>query len=274
MDIGLTGADNFLGTHMLASLKDDSRVSNVTAFDGKGADLLDKQAMETFVSGKDVIIHLAAVHRAEDIELMRTNLLGTLSLVNAIKEKNPDCRLLFSSSFQVYKESKKTDIIDETFPTEPNTTYGFSKKFEEELILSQINNSAVFRISNEYGPGCRPFDNSVIATFIHLAKEGKGININGSGDQSKDFVHVTDVVDAFIRAVFSEVKGIFNICTGESISINRIVDLLKGRFPELEVTRNPESEEGSSTKGSYEKAKKLINWKPKTAFKEGIKECM
>jgi len=273
MNIGITGANDFLGIHTLNRLKNNPEVNGVEIFEKSGSDILNKKSVEVFVSGKDVIIHLAAVHRAEDIELMRTNLLGTLSLVKAIKETNPDCRLLFSSSFQVYANSTKEDVIGEDFPLGPTTTYGFSKKFEEELILSNVKDSAVFRISNVYGPGCRPFDNSVVATFIHLAKEGKEIIVTGSGDQSKDFVFVDDVVDAFELAVFSKEKGIFNICTGESVSINRLVGLLNKDFPRLKVARRTGEDGGFSTRGSCKKAEKIIKWKPRTLFEDGLKKC-
>jgi len=272
MNIGITGARTFLGMHVSERLRHNSNVSELAIFD-KPSDILDKEAVDKFVSGKDVIIHLAAVHRADDVELMRTNLLGTLSLVRAIKEKNTDCRLLFASSFQVYANSTVDDVIDEDFPLRPTTTYGFSKKFEEELVLSQIKNSVIFRISNEYGPGCRPFDNSVVATFIHLAKEGSEISITGSGNQSKDFVFVDDVVKAFELAVLSDAKGIFNICAGESVSINRIAELIKADFPLLKIVHKAASEESLFTRGDYSKAKNILKWQPKTQFEDGLRKC-
>ncbi|MBW2972233.1 NAD(P)-dependent oxidoreductase [Candidatus Woesearchaeota archaeon] len=274
MDIGVTGTDNFLGKHMFDRLKHDSRISSVEAFERAGSDILNKEQVEKFLSGKDAIIHLAAVHRADDITLMRSNLLGTLSLVRAISQTNPKCRLLFSSSFQVYSKSTEDDVITEGFPLGPGSTYGFCKKFEEDLILSELSNSAVFRISNIYGPGCRPFDNSVVATFIHLAKEGKAITITGDGNQSKDFVFVDDIVDAFELALFSKNTGAFNLCSGESVSINRIAELLKAYFPGLNIARKEAGEESLFTRGDYGKAEKVFGWKPKTSFEHGLKKCV
>lgn len=274
MRIGLTGADNFLGSYALERLKNSISVGSIDSLSVPAYDEENSDAVERFVKDKDVIVHLAAVHRADDLELMRKNLLGTLAIVNAIKGCNPSCRLIFSSSFQVYAESTADDRISEDFQIGPANTYGFCKRFEEEIILSQVNDHVIFRLSNIYGPGCKPFNNSVIATFIYLAREGKGIRITGSGDQSKDFVFVGDIVDAIEAAIDSRETGIFNICTGESISINEVVDLIRGYFPDLEVEHADGSDSGYSTKGSYEKAGSALGWKPKTPFKDGIKECV
>jgi UDP-glucose 4-epimerase len=274
MDIGITGHGGFLGKCVFDRLKGNKKVSSVEGFGHPEQDILDRASVERFVSGKDVIIHLAALNRADEMDIMKVNLLGTLSLVKAIKEKNPACRLLFSSSFQVYSNSTEKDTIDEDFPVGPLTAYGLSKRFGEELALSQLDGCAVFRISNIYGPGCRPFYNSVVATFLHLAKEGKEISINGSGSQLRDFVFVDDVARAFELAVFSKVSGIFNICTGEAISMNTVAELIKREFPKLKIAHKAAEEGSFSTRGSYEMAKKAFKWVPKTRFEDGLKKCL
>lgn len=273
MDIGITGHNGFLGKHVSARLK-SSKVVSILGFGHPGSDLMDNGQVETFVSGKDVIVHLAALNRAEDSEIMKVNLIGTLNLVKAIKQLNPKCRLVFASSFQVYSKSGEKDIIDENFSKNPLSIYGFSKKFAEEIIASQLKNYAVLRISNIYGPGCRPFYNSVIATFIQLAKEGKTLKINGAGGQSRDFVFVEDVAEAFSLAASSEENGIFNICTGEPFSLNQMATLLKKDFPKLKVERVPAVEEKIFVRGSYEKAKKLLKWSPRIRFEEGLRKCV
>jgi nucleoside-diphosphate-sugar epimerase len=273
MKVGITGHKGFLGNFIFNRLQDNSNVESVEGFDLPEAELFDKAALENFVKDKDVIIHLAALNRAEELELLRVNLLGTFSLVEAIKASNPDCRLVFSSSFQVYGRSDKDDVVDEEFPTDPLSTYGFSKKFGEEMIAYTLKNHAILRISNIYGPGCRPFYNSVIATFVHLAKEGKQIEITGSGEQSRDFVFVDDVVDAFETASLSDKTGIFNICTGESINLNRIAELLKKDFPDLQVSHKPADEQVLHVNASFDKAKTELGWQPKTLFEQGLRKC-
>jgi nucleoside-diphosphate-sugar epimerase len=272
MDIGITGQKGFLGRHVSARLKTDKNIS-IAGFDHPELDLMDKSQVDKFVSGKDVIIHLAALNRAEDADIMRVNLVGTLNLVQAIRKLNPKCRLVFASSFQVYGKSSEKDIIEEKFATLPLSIYGFSKKFGEELISSHLDNYAILRISNIYGPGCRPFYNSVIATFIQLAKDGKTLTINGSGDQSRDFVFVDDVAEGFSLAAASKQSGTFNVCTGEPVSLNQIVALLKKDFPKLNVERVPAAEEKIFVKGSFEKAKKLLKWSPRVRFEEGLRKC-
>ena len=273
MNIGITGAKGFLGTHILDRLKRDSKINSVDGFDLPEGDLFNIPSLKKFVSGKDVIIHLAALNRADDAELMRVNVLGTLSLVKVIKEKNPSCRLVFASSFQVYSKSDEKDIIDEDFPTAPVSIYGLSKRFCEEIIVSMLGDYAILRISNIYGPGCKPFYNSVVATFVQLAKDRKPLSISGKGTQSRDFVFVEDVARAFELASLSKEKGIFNICTGESISLNHLAELLKKEFPSLEVKNTPSDEKFISTKGDYKKAKNAFKWSPSINFEQGLKRC-
>lgn len=273
MKIGITGHKGFLGNYILGRLKANSKVRSVEGFDRPDKDIFDKESLKEFVRDKDVIIHLAALNRAEDMELLNVNLLGTFSLIEAIAEFNPKCRLVFASSFQVYASSKKEDIISEDFATAPVSIYGFSKRFGEEMIAYRLKNYAILRISNIYGPGGRPFYNSVIATFVHLAKEGKSITITGSGGQARDFVFVDDVVDAFELASFSDRSGIFNICSGEATPMNTLAAALKKSFPKLKVEHKNSDEEVIVTKGSYQKAKAAFGWKPKTVFEEGLRKC-
>jgi UDP-glucose 4-epimerase len=272
MDIGITGAKGFLGTHVLASLK-RAKIGSVDGFDLPERDIFDTSSLEKFVSDKDVIIHLAALNRADDLELMRVNVLGTLSLVKVIKQKNPSCRLVLASSFQVYSKSDEKDSIDEDFPTVPVSIYGLSKRFCEEMIVSMLGNYAILRISNIYGPGCKPFYNSVVATFVQLAKDKKPISITGKGTQSRDFVFVEDVAKAFELASLSKEKGAFNICTGESVSLNKLAELLKKDFPDIDIKHTPSEESFISTKGDCKKAKKDLKWSPSINFEQGLKRC-
>ncbi|MBW2964727.1 NAD(P)-dependent oxidoreductase [Candidatus Woesearchaeota archaeon] len=273
MKIGITGHRGFLGNYILGRLKANKKVSSVDGFDRPDDDLFDKESLKQFVKDKDVIIHLAALNRAEDMELLNVNLLGTFSLIEAIAEANQECRLVFASSFGVYGKSRKDDLIDEDFPAQPLSTYGFSKRFGEEMIAYKLKNYAILRISNIYGPGGRPFYNSVIATFVHLAKEGKPLTITGSGEQARDFVFVDDVVDAFEMASISKKTGVFNICSGEAISMNAIAAELKKGFPKLKVEHRKSDEEVIVTRGSYARANKAFGWKPKTRFEDGLARC-
>ena len=273
MNVGITGSKGFLGNYVSALLKKNENVSSVDGFDLPESDIFDQDALKNFVEGKDAIIHLAALNRAEDSELMRVNVEGTKSLANSVKENNPRCRLVFASSFQVYGKSTNEDIIEENFPKDPLSVYGKSKLAGEKIIADTLQSYAVLRISNIYGPGCKPFYNAVTATFAHLAKEGKPINITGSGEQSRDFIHVEDVAEGIVAATLSKESGIFNLCTGESISLDEMTDILKKDFPDLQVTHQDSDAEILGTKGSFKKARAAFGWEPKKNFQEGFPDC-
>ncbi len=276
MNVGITGHKGFIGSVVFDTFDSDDRFSSVEGFSHPENDLLDDKALQSFVKDKDVIVHLAALNRAEDSDLWEVNTLGTLKLLLALKDYGkPGARIVFASSFQVYRPTFAEEIISESFSLEPNILYGLSKKVGEELIRFYSENFVILRMSNTYGPGGRPFYNSVIATFAHLIKENKPLTIFGDGSQSRDFVFVDDVADAFLKAALSKDVGEFNICTGESVSLNEVIDTIS-RITKMPVKKvfKPLVVKEIRQRGSYEKAKNAFGWKPSHTFIEGMKKVL
>src|SRR3989344_3215110 len=189
INVAVTGADGFLGRHVVEKLKKESNIV-LFLFDRSKQSLFRVNSLRQFLNKKDVIIHLAAVNRDNNSNLIKVNCLGILGLLEGICKYSPNAKLIFSSSFQVY---------------EKESMYGLSKKFAEELIeyYSKKNNikSIILRIANIYGSGGKPFYNSAIATFVYQIKTGKPLIINGDGKQKRDYIHVTDVVDAIMKCI-------------------------------------------------------------------------
>ena len=200
--IAVIGAEGFLGSAIIRKLR--AQKIPFDTFDFKKHNLLKPTSLKGLLTDKDVIIHLAALNRGENIELCKVNIMGTLSLLEAANKYAPNSKVIFASSFQVYLN---------------DSIYGLTKKTGEDLILSYAKKTKIkgiiLRLSNIYGPGGRPFYNSVIATFVHLIKTGQTLKINGDGSAKRDFIYVDDVAKAFIKAAITDVKKteIIDICS-------------------------------------------------------------
>ncbi len=275
MNVGITGNEGFLGKYVWAKLSSNKDFS-LEGFDLPKNDIFNDEQLKSFVKDKDVIVHLAAQNRADDITLWKANTEGLLKLLLAIKQHGKtDCRLIFASSFQVYTPTYVKKTIKESFETAPEGIYGISKLAGETLVKNYCKNHAILRISNIYGPGGKPFYNSVIATFAHLIKEGKELIINGDGSSTRDFVFVEDVAEAVEKAIISEKVGTYNICTGESVSLNKVVSTIsKILKKKVDVKYNPATGKELMTKGSSKKANEELGWVPNFGFKDGMKKVL
>lgn len=267
MTIAITGAEGFLGKAVVNCLR--AKKIPYTIFDFKKHNLLKPKTLKSLVSDKDIIIHLAAINRGDNIELCKTNILGTISLLEAAAKYAPSSKIIFASTFQVYLK---------------NSLYGLSKKTGEDLIIQYTKKTnlkgIIFRISNIYGPGGKPFYNSVIATFAHLIKTGKELRVNGNGSQKRDYLYVDDVADAIIKAVHYTPKNpaeIFDICSGKETSLNSILKILKevsGKNFKVEYNKDVKENRWPISNKTFNKATEFLNWKPKMLLSKGLKNVM
>lgn len=267
MKVAITGSDGFLGQALIKKLT--SQKITYQFFDFKKHNLLKPKTLKNFLKDSDVIIHLAAVNRGEDLDILKVNTLGTLSLLKAASEYSPNAKIIFSSTFQVYLNW---------------SLYGFSKKFAEAVIQQFIKKSnlkaVILRISNIYGPGGKPFYNSVIATFTHLIKNNQPIKINGDGTTKRDFVYVDDVAQAIIKACLYPSKKSFeiiDICSGKETTLNQILKIIKNvSRKKFEVVYNKAAKEKPwpTSNKNYQKAKQLLRWRPTTSLNEGLKKVI
>lgn len=281
LNIAVTGAGGFIGSHLLQELK--RKDFSITIFDHQKHSLFKPKILKKFVEDKDIIFHLAGANRDLNSNLVKVNTLGTLGLLEAIREYgSPGLKLFFTSSFQVYPQLTQKKLIDENCKLEPISVYGFSKKFAEELIefysLNYGLKSIIFRLSNVYGPGCRPFYNSVIATFAYQIANNKELEVSGSGKQARDFVYIDDVIRALLKAIdFTPCPvEIFNVCSGKLVSLNELIELFKGiSHKNLEVRYNElKQEKLTYTLGDYKKARKVLKWQPEISMEKGLEKIL
>ena len=266
MIIGITGAHGFMGSHLHEYIK---TICECELFDRQKYNLFDIKSMKQFVENKDFIFHLAGANRASNEELLKVNGLGTLNLLEAIRKYSKvETKIIFASSLQVYGLTQNLKYLSESDSLKPNNVYGLSKKFAEEIINRYSEyygiKGLIFRISNIYGKGCRPYYNSAIATFIDLIQKKKKIIINGTGEQARDFIYVSDVVNAFSKSLNYHFKhtDTLNICTGKAVSINEVITTLEkvtDMTPKAEYRKS--DEQANYLIGNPSKAIKVLGYK-------------
>ena len=275
MKVGVTGAYGFIGSHLLDALTSVPEVE-VEPFDKERFNLLKKESLKPFVEDKEVIFHLAGVNRDTNENLIKVNALGTLNLLEALSRyAKQDVRLIFMSSFQVYQVPKKPGPINEHHPLHPQNIYGVSNKAAEEIISCYPFRSTILRGSNFFGPGCKPYYNSVIATFCDLLSKNKSFTVHGSGEQGRDFLYIGDVVEALLRAIHYMPEGVevINLCRGEIVTVNQLIKMLSeisGKKIEVDYKDNSQNNE-ITWWGDNTKCKEQLNWSPQMGVKEGLK---
>jgi UDP-glucose 4-epimerase len=246
----VTGGAGFIGSNLVAELV---RTGNeVTVLDNISSgyrsnlkpfpsvrliekDVRDRNAVEDAARDCDVIFHLAAsVGNKRSIDDpfndASVNVLGTLNVLEAAKNAGVK-KVVVSSSAGIFGELKFLPI-KEDHPVEPDSPYGCTKLCEEKLALaySKLYSTEVIclRYFNVYGPNQR-FDayGNAIPIFVFRMLRGEPLYIYGTGEQTRDFVHVDDVVQANILAASADgISGVFNIASGKSITVNRLVELI------------------------------------------------
>jgi len=239
----VTGGAGFIGSHLvreLVSLGYEVRVlDNLSrgSLENLGnalgsvelvlGDVRDPEVTARALTGVDAVVHLAALIDVEEsIRLpelyTEVNLVGTLNLVRASRRLDT---FVFSSSASVYGDPVKVPI-PETHPLSPKSPYAASKAAAELYIKTYSNlygfRYVILRLFNVYGPRQSRFYSGVVVEFVRRALRGEPPVIYGDGEQTRDFVYVSDVVKAIVTVLKTKVSGVYNIGSGKP---TRIIDL-------------------------------------------------
>ena len=307
----VTGGLGFIGSHVAEALLkqgasvlviDDlstGRKENQDAIQkGSGkpvealiADMGSDEARKAVIDFKpEVVFHLGAqvnVRKsvANPVFDAKTNILGTVNMLDACREAGVKKFLFASTGGAIYGEQESFPA-DEQHRTRPESQYGVSKR-AAELYLEHYAHAyglgvVSLRFSNVYGPRQNPKGEAgVVAVFTERLLAGEPLRINGDGGQTRDFIFVGDVVRANIVAAENVRAGefrLYNVGRGVEISVSEVAtaarqvwaDLMPGR--EVVLTNGPElpGEQRRSVIDSR-KLQKELSWKPETEFSQGIR---
>ncbi|NOU00027.1 MAG: NAD-dependent epimerase/dehydratase family protein [Gallionella sp.] len=234
------------------------------------------------IAGADVVLHLVSTtlpknSNDDPIYDVQSNLVATLQMLNAMVVKKIPKIIFISSGGTVYGIPKYLPI-DEQHPTDPMVSYGIIKLTIEKYLhlFEQLHGikTITLRVTNPYGERQRiETAQGAIGVFLNHALKGVPIDIWGDGSVTRDYIHVSDVAEAFVRAVeYSGVTSVFNISSGSGTSLNELISMLEqvlGQSIERRYLPGRPFDVPVSVL-SNELARKELRWSPSISMPEGI----
>ncbi|MDD2657871.1 MAG: NAD-dependent epimerase/dehydratase family protein, partial [Candidatus Pacebacteria bacterium] len=248
MRILVTGGAGFIGSHLVALLASkgievrvlDSLVSGKRERVPAGVDFIqgdirDRDALMAAMKDVTQVVHLAALvsvaeSMADPLSTHEVNVTGTEHVLQAMRGAGVK-RIVYASSAAVYGDEPSLPKR-ESSPLQPQSPYALSKvineaqagMYERAFGLSPVG----LRFFNVYGPGQagnHPYA-SVIPRWIEAVRAGRPVTVYGDGSQTRDFVHVRDVAQAIYLALVSNATGVFNIASGEEVSLTELAQIM------------------------------------------------
>jgi UDP-glucose 4-epimerase len=288
------GGNGFIGTHLVDALLDKGL--SVRVYDRspsrlretpQGAEYVEGELgnyglIREAVEGIEVVYHLISTtlpktSNDDPIYDVRSNLIDTLQLLEACVEGGVR-KVIFASSGGTVYGLPHTVPITEDHPTNPITSYGIVKLAIEKYMdlfrhLHGLGYTVV-RISNPYGPYQNPGgQQGAIAVFLHHLRTGQPITIWGDGRVVRDYIYVTDLVDALVLAAEVESgRKVLNVGSGRGTSLNELISLINevtGERPEVKYVAGRALDVPANVL-DVARACEELGWRPKTALDYGI----
>ena len=308
MKVLVTGGAGFIGSHMADRLIQmghdvtildnlcsgfEENVNPAAAF--VNADVRDAEAVAAaFEQGFDAVFHIAG--QASTIlsfddpnEDLSVNVSGTLNvLMQCVRHRVP--RLLYASSMTAYGAPERLPVSEDE-PVKPISYYGITKEAAERYAFATAGrndldfdfNVTAFRMFNVYGER-QSLDNpyqGVVTIFMANLLKGEPITIFSDGEQTRDFVYIGDVADAWTGALENPASygKVYNLGCGERISINRLVDIELEIFDKTRDTHpvvyKPERPgDQRHMVADISRLKNDLDWLPRTPFDRGMRRTL
>ena len=289
----VTGGAGFIGSHMVDVLVNQGfivrvidnltggRIDNLAHHKTNSDVVLDQRDIRSFdpadplFKGVDYVFHFAGIGDIvpsieRPMEYMSTNVLGTVHMLECARYAQIK-KLVYAASSSCYGLAQTP--TDEAHKIDAKYPYALSKYQGEQAALHwhsvyklPVNS---IRIFNAYGTRSRTSGayGAVFGVFLKQKLMGKPFTIVGDGSQTRDFLYVTDVANAFYAAAKTELNGhIFNLGAGKPQSVNRLVELLGGE--KIYIPSRPGEPE--CTWANITKITNELGWSPQVTFEEGV----
>ncbi|HEX6512353.1 MAG TPA: SDR family oxidoreductase [Chloroflexota bacterium] len=290
----VTGGAGFIGSHMATELlrrghrvtvldnMSSGRMTNLGHLDGSPqlrfvqADVADLKAIQPHFEGVDWVFHFAGLADivpsiSQPAAYHHSNVEGTLAVLQAAHRAGVR-RLVYAASSTCYG---LPDVFPtpEDAPIRPQYPYALTKWVGEQYALhwAQVYGlpCVSLRMFNVYGPRSRTNGTygAVFGVFLAQKLAGQPYTVVGDGRQTRDFTYVSDVVEAFIAAAESSACGeVFNVGSGGTYSVNRLVELLGG--PVVHIPKRPG--EPDCTFADTAKIRRTLGWRPSVSLQDGV----
>mgnify|MGYP003333185235 CR=1 FL=1 len=296
MNVVVTGGAGFIGSHVVDALLERSH--QVTVIDnfstGRSANLhhvrdrielveadISKPGhWQKHVAESDRVFHLAAL--ADIVPSIQnpsgyydSNVNGTYNVADAARRGQPK-RLIYAASSSCYGIPDHYPT-NENAPIRPQYPYALTKRLGEEIALhfGQVYKFPVvsLRLFNVYGPRSRTSGTygAVFGVFLAQKLAGKPFTVVGDGNQTRDFTYVTDVANAFVTAAESSASGvILNVGSGQTVSVNRLCELLGGE--KTYIPKRPG--EPDCTFADVRRINEVLGWSARVNIESGVQEVL
>ncbi len=292
----VTGGAGFIGSHLVDQLLKNNfdvtvldnlstgRLENISHVIHKirfvECDISKYENLVQEFENTDYVFHIAALADIvpsiqNPVAYYEANVQGTLRVLEASRKLN-------LKKF-VYVASSSCYGIPNNYPTSeyseisPQYPYALTKRMGEELVMhwGHVYKIPVisFRLFNVYGTRSRTSGTygAVFGVFLAQKLAGQPFTVVGDGNQTRDFTYVTDVTNALIVGAMSNFsQKIYNVGSGETVSVNRLVELLDGE--KIYIPKRPG--EPDCTFADIRNIKKDLNWAPKVSIEDGVHEIL
>jgi len=290
----VTGGAGFIGSHIVDAVVDrnDVRVLDSLSTGSRDrlpdgvrlieGDIRDQETVEAAMEGVDVVFHEAAmVSVPESVDRPRAchdvNGTATVTLLEAARAN--DSRVVFASSAAIYGHPDGVPIAEDA-PKRPASPYGLEKltgDYYTRIYADRYGLDTVsLRYFNAYGPRQTGGQYSgVISTFLEQARSGEPITVEGDGEQTRDFVHVDDIVQANLRAATTDSTGTsYNIGTGSNITIRELAETVQ-RVTDTDseiVHVDPRPGDIEQSEADITKARDRLGYTPTVTLEDGLSQ--
>ena len=287
----VTGGAGFVGSHLAESLTEAAEVrvlddfansspedvpDHATLYEG---DVRDRETVREAMTDVDVVFHEAAMvsvpASVEDpLGCHGVNGTATLGLLDVARET--DSRVVLASSAAIYGRPESVPI-GEDHPKRPSSPYGIEKLSNDQyarVYAEQYGLETVaLRYFNVYGPRQTGQYSGVISVFLDQALGGDPITVEGDGEQTRDFVHVDDVVRANRLAATTDATGTaYNVGTGTSVTVRELAEAVRDvTGADVPITHtDPRPNDVERSRADVARARRELGFEPTVSLRDGL----
>jgi nucleoside-diphosphate-sugar epimerase len=270
----VTGIDNFSTGHR----RNLENLGDIRFLEGNVVDCI-----PNVTDGIDVVYHFASPaspekYMAQPLNTMEVNTTGTLRLLEFSQKVN--ARFVFASTSEIYGDPlvspQKEEYWGNVNPIGPRSVYDEAKRFGETLVAhfqrESHSSAGIVRIFNTYGPGMDPYDGRVVTNFVRQALQEEPLTIYGTGEQTRSFCFIDDLVRGVLAIGESNINGPINLGNPQERTLLDLADIV------LRITNSPSKlefkdlpeDDPQQRCPDISLAKKHLNWEPKVDITTGI----